>query len=523
MSEYPIILIVEDNPDHFQLMSRALRRELSGGEVFWAENAGACHKTLQEIQPDLIVLDYSLPDVDGLELLKDLEEEGCRVPIVMVTGQGNEKVAVEAMKLGAVDYVIKSENYLTTLPHTVINALENARVRLRLKEQELYYRDLVENATDCIYLLDEAGKIRMVNRASTRLTGYRKRELIGKHFSVLFEEREYRKLLNRVLKRPRFRRVDRLETRIIGKGGESIPVEVSVLPVRQRQKVIGYQGIVRDIRDRIQHEEELKRRSEEIERMNRELRETNRRLQAMDSMKTQFVSNVSHELRTPLNAILGYAELLKEGLYGKMSDAQKEALDHIIASGNYLLNLINQLLDFALIHNDKLKMYKEACSVYSIADAAISTIRPAAEQKELRLRKYIAPNLPRVVVDGQKIFQVLLNLLSNAVKFTEQGDISLRIRQKDSYIEFVVEDSGIGIDPADFDKIFEDFQQVSGGMSRKYGGAGLGLSLAKHFVRMHGGQIWVESVPGKGSAFHFTIPVEEGEGTAEQSKDGMEG
>jgi len=120
--------------------------------------------------------------------------------------------------------------------------------------------------------------------------------------------------------------------------------------------------------------------------------------------------------------------------------------------------------------------------------------------------------LPRIIADSQKIFQVMLNLLSNAVKFTEKGDILLRIRQKNSYIEVTVHDTGIGINQEDFQKIFEDFQQVSGGMSRKYEGAGLGLSLAKHFVQMHGGRIWVESRPGKGSVFHFTLPVDDHKG-----------
>ena len=512
MTDYPIILVVEDNRDHFDLMSRALLREIPEAEILRADSAASCRTLIQEIQPDLILLDFSLPDADGLELLRTLRRENCLAPVLMVTGQGNEEVAVQALKSGASDYIIKSQHYLTTLPATVLNALEHARVRIRLKEQELYYRDLVENASDCIYLLDEAGNIRLVNRAGTRLSGYKKRELLGKHFSFLFEERQYRRLLNKVIGPKRVRRLDHYETQIRSKTGTKIPVEVSVIPVREGGRVIGYQGIVRDIRERLEMEQERRRRSEELERINRELRESNRRLQELDNLKTQFVSNVSHELRTPLNAILGYAELLKEGLYGRIEPPQRQALKHIIASGNHLLNLINQLLDFALIQNKKLKIFKEPCSLYAIADSALNTVRPTAEEKGLVLRRDIPDGLPRIIADSQKIFQVMLNLLSNAVKFTEKGDILLRIRQKNSYIEVTVHDTGIGINQEDFQKIFEDFQQVSGGMSRKYEGAGLGLSLAKHFVQMHGGRIWVESRPGKGSVFHFTLPVDDHKG-----------
>jgi len=515
MTEYPIILVVEDNRDHFELISRAILRELPDAEILHADSATTSRALLRDIQPDLILLDYSLPDRNGLELLRELKKDGCSAPVLMVTGQGDEKVAVEALKSGAADYMIKSQNYLTTLPATVQNVLEQARVRIRLKEQELYYRDLVENASDCIYLLDETGKIRLVNRAGTKLLGYKKRELLGKHFSFLFEEKQYRRLISKVIGPRRVLRLDHYETQIRSKTGEKIPVEVSVIPVRQGGRVIGYQGIVRDIRERLQLEQERRRRNEELERMNRELRESNRRLQELDSMKTQFVSNVSHELRTPLNAILGYAELLKEGLYGKIAQPQQEALDRIISSGSHLLNLINQLLDFALIQNKRLKIFKEPCSIYSIAEAALNTVRPSAEEKGLTLRKDIPADLPRIVADGRKLFQVMLNLLSNAIKFTEKGDILLRIRQKNSYIEVTVHDTGIGIDQSDFQKIFEDFQQVSGGMSRKYEGAGLGLSLARHYVQMHGGKIWVESKPGRGSVFHFTVPMEnhqEGEG-----------
>lgn len=519
------VLIVEDNPDHLTLMEKALRSDLIGVEFSEAGSAAECLQVLEAVEPDVLIIDYRLPDTDGLTLLQQIRSDYPDLPILMVIGMGSEKVAVEALKSGATDYLIKSENYLQTLPAAVRHVLDHSRTKIRLEETEIYYKDLVENITDGIYLLDEGGKIRMVNAAAAQILGYERRQLIGRHFSSLFEPAEYKKIMRRFQRQPS-RAIRRLETWLLG-AGKKVPVEVSVIPVFRGNRLIGYQGVARDITDRIEAERERRRRSEEMERMNRELLEKNRQLQELDSLKTQFVSNVSHELRTPLNAILGYAELLKDELYGPLGEEQRKALQNIIASGNHLLNLINQLLDFALIQNRKLRLVREACSIYDLVDAALSTIRPAAEQKKLKLIRDVENNLPKIWADGQKIFQVLLNLLSNAVKFTERGEIGLRVRRKGEVVEFAIRDTGIGIEEEHKDRIFEDFHQASEGMSRKYGGAGLGLSLARHFVEMHGGKIWVESNPGQGATFYFTLPVDhretDGEGTANEGEAGETG
>ena len=347
----------------------------------------------------------------------------------------------------------------------------------------------------------------LVNNVCTKLTGYTRRKLVGCHFSFLFEENEYKQLVNKVRKNQRLKRLVQYQTFIKSKTENYLPIELSVIPVKKNRKLIGYQGIVRDISERLKSEKEQLRKSIEIQQINEELVKKNKKLQELHELKSQFVSNVGHELRTPLNGVLGYTELLKEGIYGNLNDEQNRALKHIINSGNHLLNLINELLDFAKIQSGKFKVYKDYSSVYDIVDAAISTIRPSLESKKLNLIKSIKPDLPRLFVDSQKIYQVLLNILSNSIKFTSEGEIELKVHKNNEKVRFSVRDTGIGISESEIEKIFIDFHQVDGSFTRNYGGTGLGLSLAKYLIEAHDGEIWVDSLPGSGSTFSFEVPI----------------
>jgi len=507
MEEVPVILVVEDNPDHSELIKIALNREFKKAQIIQAFKASECLNVIAEVNLDLIILDYSLPDQNGIVVLEKIRKFDDKLPVLMVTGQGDESIAVKAMKMAATDYIIKSHGYLKTLPVSVFKIISERKERLRLHETEIYYKDLVENAIDGIYLLDDAGYFRLVNDIIIKTTGYSKKQLIGSHFSFLFEEKEYKRLLSRFKKDHRLKRLVQYQTSIICKTGKHLPVELSIIPVRKKNTIIGYQGIVYDISERIRMEKEKLHRSKRIQQMNKELIEKNKKLQELHDLKTQFVSNVGHELRTPLNGILGYAELLKDELYGKVNQSQKEALENIRNSGNHLLNLINELLEFAKIQSGKFKIYKEYASVYDIVDATIVTIQPSINEKKLKLIINLENDLPKIFVDAQKIYQVLLNLFSNAVKFTSQGEIEVNVSKVENFIIFKVRDTGIGISKKDSEKIFQDFNQADGSFTRKYGGTGLGLSLAKYLVELHEGEIWMESVLKKGSKFLFKIPI----------------
>ena len=190
------------------------------------------------------------------------------------------------------------------------------------------------------------------------------------------------------------------------------------------------------------------------------------------------------------------------------------------------MNLINELLEVAKIQSGKYKIYKEPTSVYNLVEAAINTIRPSIDEKQIRIVTSLPENLPGILIDAQKIFQVLLNLLSNAAKFTMDGEIEIKLFQKQGQVYFVIRDTGIGIPRDELANIFREFHQVDRSLTRQFGGTGLGLSLAKYLVELHGGKIWVESVPEKGSAFFFTLPVSsnlEQNQTIENGKQNMTG
>lgn len=224
-------------------------------------------------------------------------------------------------------------------------------------------------------------------------------------------------------------------------------------------------------------------------------------------MKTQFLSNMSHELRTPLNSIINFSYLIQRTLPEKEWHDEYDMLKRIEESGRYLLSLINDILDLAKIESGRMELYKEYFDIFEIIGPILSNTQALLSHKEISLISDIENNLPLIFADKTRLRQVLFNLLSNAVKFTKQGYIKLKIYRKDE-LEFIfsVEDTGIGIKKEDIDKAFMEFVQLNGGTNREVKGTGLGLPIAKRFIEMHGGKIWVNSEFGKGSTFNFSIP-----------------
>jgi len=243
----------------------------------------------------------------------------------------------------------------------------------------------------------------------------------------------------------------------------------------------------------------------------RELQEVNRQLETASRHKSAFLANMSHELRTPLNSIIGFSEvLLDEALGALPPEEQREFLGNILSSGRHLLTLINDILDLSKVEAGRMELYPKAFAVAEVISGVLQTIKPLAARKEIGVEEAIEPGLPIVVADPGKVKQILYNLLSNAVKFTpEQGRIGVRAARRHEEVWFVVWDTGIGITPEDLGRIFEEFQQVETTAARQYEGTGLGLTLAQKFVELHGGRIWVESAPGQGSTFTFTLPLVE--------------
>ena len=238
-----------------------------------------------------------------------------------------------------------------------------------------------------------------------------------------------------------------------------------------------------------------------------EIQEKSRQLEEASQHKSQFLANMSHELRTPLNAILGYTELMADGAYGEPSEKMLGILKRLEANGRHLLGLINDVLDLSKIEAGQLVLELSEYSVQDIAQTVRSTLEPLAADKKLGFKVEVAPQLPPGRGDGRRLTQVLINLVGNAIKFTDAGEVAIKAEANNGSFHVSVRDTGPGISAADQTKLFQEFQQADNAITRKKGGTGLGLAISKRIIEMHGGKIWVESQPGQGSTFAFTLPV----------------
>ncbi len=227
-----------------------------------------------------------------------------------------------------------------------------------------------------------------------------------------------------------------------------------------------------------------------------------------NQFKTQFLANMSHELRTPLNAIINFTEFLGEARYGPLTERQQNMQQRVIANGEHLLGLINDILDLAKIEAGRMDLFREPIDLTHMLRGVMATASGLTKDKGLDLELELSDELPTVNIDKTRIRQVLLNLLSNAAKFTEQGSITVRVvPTADGMVQLSVQDSGIGIAKEQQHLVFEEFRQVDGELTREHQGTGLGIPISKRLVEMHGGQLWLESEAGIGSTFFFTIPV----------------
>jgi len=253
----------------------------------------------------------------------------------------------------------------------------------------------------------------------------------------------------------------------------------------------------------------------ELEEKNKALAETNARLKELDRLKSAFLATVSHELRTPLTSIIGYSEMLSEGLAGSLNTEQQDYVRTIMDKGETLLRLITSILDISQIEAGKVRLTFDSADVIEIVESSVSSVRPQAQKKSVKLEVRTPAQRPRATLDRDKMKQVVVNLLANAVKFTpKEGRVSVTLSEVTQQAELgapgyriVVEDSGVGIPQDQFDKIFESFYQVDSSSTREFGGAGLGLAIVKSFVEGHGGVVRVSSETGHGARFTVILPA----------------
>jgi len=242
-------------------------------------------------------------------------------------------------------------------------------------------------------------------------------------------------------------------------------------------------------------------------RLFEEIQDKSRQVEEASKHKSQFLANMSHELRTPLNAILGYTELILDNIYGDAPDKMRTVLERIQTNGKHLLGLINDVLDLSKIEAGQLVLSLNDYSIKDLMQSVYVVVEPLANSKKLGFKLEAPSDLPRAHGDERRLSQVLLNLVGNAIKFTDTGEVVIKAAAANGSYTIAVHDTGPGIAEADQAKIFDEFQQAESTQTKAKGGTGLGLAIAKRIVEMHGGRLWVESSPGNGSTFFFTVPV----------------
>jgi two-component system, sensor histidine kinase and response regulator len=365
--------------------------------------------------------------------------------------------------------------------------------RIEAREAISRLASIVEASDDAIIsrtLTD--GLITYWNPAAERLYGYTAQEAIGQPISLLFVDKHARLITSPA---PFASEPSRhFETRHIRKDGRIIDVAVTLFPVRDAEgNVTGISNITRDITDRMIAEQELRSALEAAE--------------AGVRAKGLFLAMMSHELRTPLQAVLGYADFLLSQRSGALSAEQREDIGFIHQGASRMVYLIEQLLDLSRMEAGRLDLKREPVDVRRVMETVRQDVAPQAEAKGLTLTLALPGRLPRVVGDAERVRQIVLNLAGNAVKFTQAGEIQITARARPSWLEIAVRDTGVGIAPDDLEQIFEEFRQVDGKLSRRHGGAGLGLAIARRLAEQMGGTIAVQSTLGQGSTFTLRLPI----------------
>ena len=373
--------------------------------------------------------------------------------------------------------------------------------RKKAEEQVAFQASLLDQVKNAVIATDLTGRIIYWNRFSESLYQWRAEEVIGRSIAETIVPREFVSMMGEVMRDVLESGYRESEHMVQRRDGSVFPALYVYSLLKDGQgKNMGFVGVSIDLSERKKVEQDLLLAKERAESATR--------------AKSEFLANMSHEIRTPMNAVIGLTDLL---LSTGIDSEQRDYIETIRSSGDSLLAVISDILDFSKIEGGMLDLEEEPFDLRQCLEESVNMVAEPAARKGLRLSFSIGPQVPeRIVGDAIRLRQILVNLLGNAVKFTEAGEISVDVsalpspspsapRSPSSEILFAVKDTGIGIDKDRMSRLFQSFSQVDASTTRKYGGTGLGLAISKNLAELMGGRIWVESEPGRGSTFYFTI------------------
>jgi PAS domain S-box-containing protein len=485
------LLIVDDSADDAWLVLRELEAKGFTLEHLRVETEAELRDALAAQSWDAVVTDFNLPGTDGRAVLSVLREHAFTGPVIAVSGALSEEQLVSAMRNGAHDFIPKGN--LTRLAPALVRELEEAATRdaRRRAEQALGHteerlRSVLQNMPVMLVAFGEGGDVRVWNRECERVTGYAAAEIVGRPEALprLCPDPALRARLTAEWSQGRAYRDWVIS--MTGKDGRVRAISWSSVSASFPVPGWASWAVGTDVSERL--------------RMEVELREANR-------MKDEFLATLSHELRTPLTAILGWVHLMRAGTLDASMSAR--ALDVVERNAKSQAQLVADILDLSSMVTGRLRLEPRAFDLAPSIAAAVEAVRPAADAKNITVTVTADPRLGPFLADPDRIQQVVWNLLSNATKFTpEGGRIHLETRRRDSRLEIVVQDSGIGIAKDVLPFVFERFRQGDASSTRGHGGLGIGLAIVRHLVELHGGIVEVASGgPGQGATFTVSLPL----------------
>ena len=477
------VLSVEDNPEIATLIRKVLAKDKTNTfelEVVDCLSLGL--KRLSERSFDIFLLDLILPDSQGLDIFIRVHAQAPQIPIIVLTGLENEMLAMEALRMGAQDYLVKGQYDISLLARCIRYAIERhenleqlKRTKGALALSEVRFRNMIEKDADGIIIVDSNGVVRFANPAAGVLFSCKTEEFLGQLFGFPVVAGETTEI-----------------DIVHGKAGEII-AEMRVVEMDWEGER-AYLASLRDITERKRMIEELEQtRQQELQ------------------LKDQFLSHVSHELRSPLSVIHQFVTILSDRLAGDLNAQQDEFLEITLQNVNQLGTMIDDLLDVTRVGTGKLTLEPRVISIDEIVIETLETFQAISIEKGVVLSADIPGVLPLIFADPQRLRQILTNLIDNAFKFTpKEGTITVRAQvfdQDPNFLCMTVADTGCGINSDDIKNVFDRLFQGSNIINSARKGLGLGLYICKELVSLHGGHIWAESQTGEGSTFYFTLPI----------------
>jgi signal transduction histidine kinase/CheY-like chemotaxis protein len=498
------ILIIDDDKVDTVTIIRSISHS---GIIANVESAFSAKEGIEKIKTfnyDLVFLDYMMPDSDGISFLKKLRDLGIETPVIFVTSQGDEKIASQAILGGASDYIPKTLLTPDGISQSIRNALKLHESHILRKKTELSLKINANRLFEAqqlakigsweinlndgeVFISDQFYTIFEIEKSNIPSVALLKSRLINSDDVKLFEKNiDYVKKNNSEVQ---------FTHSLISKNGAIKYINEYIKCLNGKDnKPFKILGTIQDVSDQKEVERELIKARDLAEQSTR--------------VKEQFLTNMSHEIRTPMNGILGFAKIL-DGT--NLDDEQKQSVNAIKRAGKNLMIVINDILDFSKIEADKMIFEEVDFSLSKNIKGVMELVSPISIEKNIKLIYNIDSQINDFLIgDPTRLSQILINLIGNALKFTDKGYVELIVSQvkeseTETFLQFAIIDTGVGIPIDKIDSIFESFNQASNETTRKFGGTGLGLTITRKLIELQGGSMTVESEIDKGSKFSFLI------------------